>query len=125
MCRGPYERVRGFLSHIHVKMAPSSDGIRTPRFWQTVLAESVGTLFLVMIGCGSFVDPSNAPPKDNPDKIMPPNALRVALSFGLTYGVLVYALRYVSGGHLKYRATIGIMLGSYNSYEVWSIDISN
>ena len=84
-------------------MAPSSDGIRTPRFWQSVLAESLGALFLVLLGCGSWIETAGDKTNYNPSHV------RIAFTFGLLYAALVYCFRYVSGGHLNPAVTVAAL----------------
>lgn len=80
-------------------MAPLSDGIRTPRFWQSVLGESIGTLFFVLLGCGAWIETSGADPSH----------IRIALTFGILYAVMMYCFRYVSGGHINPAITLAAL----------------
>lgn len=38
------------------RMLTSIDDLRSLRFWKAVAAECLGSLFLILVGCGSCVD---------------------------------------------------------------------
>ncbi len=40
---------------VKVKMAPETDGIKTPKFWQSILAEFLATFWLVLLGCSAWI----------------------------------------------------------------------
>lgn len=78
-------------------MAPASDGIRTPRFWQSLVAELIGSFIYTLIGCGSWIQTRTD---------APPDRVRICIAFGLTYTALVYSFRHISGGHINPVITI-------------------
>jgi len=87
-------------------MSPVSDGVRTPKFWQALVGECVGTIFLVLVGCGSFITPKVMSSGNGTESIVTtsgstPDPVRVAFAFGVTYAVLIYVLRYITGGHFN------------------------
>ena len=72
--------------------------IATPtKFCQAFAAESLGTLLLVLIGCGSWTT-------FHPDR--DPDVVRIAATFAATYAGLVYAIRHISGGHINPSVTL-------------------
>lgn len=68
-------------------------------------AEFFGTLVLVLGGCGTAVLAASAETGSGV------GALGVALAFGLTVLVMVYAVGHVSGGHFNPAVTAGLVAG--------------
>jgi aquaporin Z len=69
-----------------------------------LLAEAVGTLWLVLGGCGSAVLAAAYPE-------LGIGFLGVALAFGLTVVTMAYAIGAVSGAHLNPAVTVGFVVG--------------
>lgn len=82
-------------------MAKSLDDIKSPLFWRAVLAEMVGTLFLVLVGCGSCI---------TINKDFPPNVVQIALCFGLIVATMVWCTAHVSGGHINPAVTLAMLI---------------
>lgn len=68
------------------------------------IAEVLGTLWLVLGGCGSAVLAA----KFLPDETLGIGFLGVALAFGLTVVTGAYALGHISGGHFNPAVTLGV-----------------
>jgi aquaporin NIP len=64
------------------------------------VAEFIGTFALVFVGCGSIA-------------VGKLDAIGVALAFGATLGVMVYALGHISGGHFNPAVSIGLAIGRH------------
>lgn len=79
----------------------NKDGVKNSSLWKAVIAEMFGTLVLVMFGCGSWIET---------DKDEHPLTVRIAITFGLTYAVMLYNLRTVSGGHINPVLTIAMVV---------------
>src|SRR5690606_41706697 len=88
----------------HFPLAPSPLGQRSPRLRSEVramelqrkaAAEFLGTLWLVLGGCGSAVLAANFMPDTN----LGIGLVGVSLAFGLTVLTAAYAMGHISGGH--------------------------
>lgn len=65
------------------------------RYW----CEMIGTLMLVLIGCGSIVLSGFA---------VPAAALQIGLAFGLVFAAVAYSVGAASGGHINPAVTIAM-----------------
>jgi len=77
-----------------------------------LVAEFIGTLWLVLGGCGSAVLAAAFPG-------LGIGFLGVALAFGLTVVTMAYAIGHISGAHLNPAVSVGLWIGGrFNTKEL-------
>jgi len=82
-------------------MARIQEDVRRLTFWRSLLAEFLGTMFLVLIGCGSWADV---------DKRAYLFAVKVALAFGLTLAAILYCMRSLGEPHLNPAVSLAMLV---------------
>lgn len=85
----------------------SAEDLRSGLFWRAVVAELVGTLFLVMVGCGSCI--SWHLKQENWESRDAPGVLQIALCFGLAVATMAWCLGDVSGCHINPAVTVAMV----------------
>jgi len=73
----------------------SLEDVKSIKFWLALIAEFIGTLLLVLVGCGSC-------PHDS--------LVGISLCFGLSVGTIVWVIAHISGGHINPGVTIGFLV---------------
>ena len=78
----------------------SKEEAQSPRLYVALLAELLGTLFLVLVACGSC-SPFSAPDT---------GVVRISLAFAFSIATIVWNTARVSGGHLNPAVTVGFLV---------------
>jgi len=73
------------------------------RIWQKLLAEFIGTFFLVFFSVGAVCIDASLRSSGTGSL----GLIGIALARGLTFAILIFALVHVSGAHLNPAITIG------------------
>lgn len=81
-------------------MQENLEDLTSSSLWRALAAEFVGTLFVVLVGCGA-IDNNG----DNTSSVV-----QISLAFGLIFGSMVWCFNYVSGGHLNPAITAAAMV---------------
>jgi len=80
------------------------DEVKTIKLVNSLVAEILGTMFLVLVGCGSCMIHETG---ENGTDVV-----RIALAFGVTVATIAQSIGHVSGCHINPAITCGLIVGA-------------
>ena len=74
------------------------------KFWAALLAEVIGTMFLVICACGSALAPAKI------GNASGGSTVQISLGFGFSVATMVWITAHISGGHINPAVSFGMVI---------------
>lgn len=92
-------------------MKESVEDLYSPNLWLAIPAEMLGTLFITLLGCGTWSMSGGVSSNSSTahEMIGSDHVLQVALTFGLAVGTMVWIFSHQSGGYFNPAVTLAAL----------------
>lgn len=80
-------------------MKDNLEDLLSPNLWRSLACETVGTLVIVLLGCGAWIQWT-----------VGVNVVQIALAFGLAVATMVWCFAHISGGHFNPALTSAALI---------------